>query len=524
MSAQGAVPTTGQAQSGASPAAAGPAQFIGALISLISKSDIRYQGILAQIDPAAATISLEQVKSFGTEGRLASQGRHSEEIPPAYDNVYEYVVFRAGDVKDLKIDDPNPQRSQPPPPPQQMQDPAILGARGPSGPPQGPPGPGGPGGMYGMPPPPPFGPPGGYGSPWGAPGPGSPFGPLPPPPHHMQPPPPHHRQQPQQQQQQHQEVRPSQEQAKASPAPPVAPVVPATPAIATGPQAQAKPPTADVPVEASPAVRASPPEQAPAPPLAAKAAQKNISIEDESARADGAAAADALVSELAGLAVTPQRDQTSATVMTNATGRKAATGVGAQHNLPPRPAVPHHADNSGEHQPRRRREGGGNRGQRGPRHDGIALPADASGADFDFESANAKFAKEKDALAHGGDAEANAPNGSGTLDAIPAPVAEPKSFYDKSGFFDDISSEIKERHETFNGNNNPRQNRFAEQQKNMATFGESGTSHGHGGRGGRGRGRGGRGGGRGGRGGRGTARGRGGATHHGDAVDPTLGF
>jgi protein LSM14 len=38
----------------------GPADFIGALISLVSKSDIRYQGLLAQIDPVKATIALEQ--------------------------------------------------------------------------------------------------------------------------------------------------------------------------------------------------------------------------------------------------------------------------------------------------------------------------------------------------------------------------------------------------------------------------------------------------------------------------------
>lgn len=45
---------------GGTPQAVGPAQFVGALISLISKSDIRYQGILSSIDPDKATISLEQ--------------------------------------------------------------------------------------------------------------------------------------------------------------------------------------------------------------------------------------------------------------------------------------------------------------------------------------------------------------------------------------------------------------------------------------------------------------------------------
>lgn len=131
----------------------GPGDFIGALISLISKSDIRYQGFLAQIDPVAATIALEMgecqersvktsplahipshlcplflaVRSFGTEGRLAAQGKPNDEIPPNA-NVYEFVTFKAADVKDLKIDDPHPKREQPPQQQQQgFVDPAILG-------------------------------------------------------------------------------------------------------------------------------------------------------------------------------------------------------------------------------------------------------------------------------------------------------------------------------------------------------------------------------------------------------------
>lgn len=98
------------------------AEFIGALISLISKSDIRYQGLLASINPNEATIALENVRTWGTEGRFAAQGRPQDEIP-ASDHVYEYVQFRAADVKDLKIDDPNPPKQQPQP---ALNDPAIL--------------------------------------------------------------------------------------------------------------------------------------------------------------------------------------------------------------------------------------------------------------------------------------------------------------------------------------------------------------------------------------------------------------
>ena len=105
------------------------AEFIGALISLISKSDIRYQGLLASINPEQATIALEKVRSWGTEGRLSSQGRSSEEIPPS-DHVYEYIMFRAADVKDLKIDDPNPPKQQVAPPQPVLNDPAILNVSG----------------------------------------------------------------------------------------------------------------------------------------------------------------------------------------------------------------------------------------------------------------------------------------------------------------------------------------------------------------------------------------------------------
>lgn len=46
--------------SGEAAGAAGASTFIGALISLVSRSDIRYQGFLASIDSAQATIALEK--------------------------------------------------------------------------------------------------------------------------------------------------------------------------------------------------------------------------------------------------------------------------------------------------------------------------------------------------------------------------------------------------------------------------------------------------------------------------------
>ena len=65
-------------------------------------------------------MALEQVVSFGTEGR-----RPDDEVLPS-DNVYEYIVFRGSDVKDLRIEEP-PKENKPPKPPQVPDDPAILG-------------------------------------------------------------------------------------------------------------------------------------------------------------------------------------------------------------------------------------------------------------------------------------------------------------------------------------------------------------------------------------------------------------
>jgi len=94
--------------------------FIGKPISLISHSDVRYRGILAGIDPAASTIQLSNVYSMGTEMRRPP----SEFIPPVQDP-YQYIIFRASEVKDLSVDEPAPLRSV-------HDDPAVLGASAPT--------------------------------------------------------------------------------------------------------------------------------------------------------------------------------------------------------------------------------------------------------------------------------------------------------------------------------------------------------------------------------------------------------
>lgn len=78
-------------------------------------------GTLHEINSENSTVALENVTSYGTEGR---KDNPEDEIPLS-DNVYEYIVFRGSDVKDLRIEErPAPKENKPP---QVPNDPAILG-------------------------------------------------------------------------------------------------------------------------------------------------------------------------------------------------------------------------------------------------------------------------------------------------------------------------------------------------------------------------------------------------------------
>ncbi|EDO49317.1 predicted protein, partial [Nematostella vectensis] len=71
--------------------------YIGSIINLVSKAEIRYVGTLYAIDTKESTVTLANVRSFGTEGRKVDV-----EIPPR-NEIYEYIVFRGQDIKDLNV-------------------------------------------------------------------------------------------------------------------------------------------------------------------------------------------------------------------------------------------------------------------------------------------------------------------------------------------------------------------------------------------------------------------------------------
>ncbi|KAF2861214.1 hypothetical protein K470DRAFT_270063 [Piedraia hortae CBS 480.64] len=490
-------------------------EYIGTLISLISKSDIRYTGKLHEINSEDHTVALEGVRSHGTEGRCPER-----EVAPS-DLVFEYIIFRGSDVKELSVvptpskenaipDDPaimgsirpqpirpnQPRNQSPPaavPPPYQAHQPPRL--RGPSGPHGFPGATASPGPMTG------------YGLGWGGPMGGAAaayglpvgFGPAPTHPAFQQMPigPPQRQPIPEQSTRtpaQDMAGRPPSSQPAVTQASPLAqqlPVATSTPAKAPATSAPSLPIETE-PITAGPSTAPTkkPTVQRAHPSLVAVplAVPRTLAAKSPQPPTTHPTVASPPIEQTAG----PAKAEDS-----TATARAAVAAAMARlgHPEPEADAVTQgmaQLQVEGGSAERGRGDGGRGRGRarRGGRG-GIEVPKE----DYDFEGANAKFNKEdlvKEAIA-GGDAA-----------VVEAPKSE-QAYNRKTSFFDNISSDLRDRYEG-DGHVEGRVTRREERSRNMETFGQ-GSVDGAFGRGYRGRGRGPRGGYR----GRGPRRGRGAA-------------
>ncbi|BDD59764.1 hypothetical protein MAP00_004954 [Monascus purpureus] len=543
--------------------------LIGQRFNLISKSDIRYVGTLHEINPEASTIALENVVSFGTEGR---RGNPAEEIPPSA-SVYEYIVFRGSDVKDISVAEDTKENAQPEPP-QVPDDPAILGSASRPGPPQGIP--------HSQPPPQPqvprqspsgypqpqfqgFYPP--YGQRFGPPafpsGPGFPNMPYGIPPGWFPPPGQGFPQGPGQFPPPHMPVGFGQQQPPRPGPPGVGPAVSSKPAaeLPIGEKTSSKPASRNVTPAPAPVTQSAPPPPVETKPSAPEAVQPpataaaggppGINVPQQTAppantAATAAAAAAVVPSTPAKVPPTgPRSDRippaipiatpvkpaaannsvtgtpnnvaqgTASNAITEAT-RAATAAVAAAMAKLPQPSSqqkPSRTDAAvevatkklSEMKPfdnnRTQRGGYQNRGGRGGHRNQYqgAKKVEVPNTDYDFESANAKFNKQdlvKEAIASGSPmaenqehvqhkVEAAAPSTNGT-----APQTTTVNSYNKAtSFFDNISSEARDREEGTGGRPGGREWRGEEEKRNIETFGQ-GSVDGYRNYRGRGRGRG----------------------------------
>lgn len=96
--------------------------LLGNRISLISKKNIRYEGTLYSINEANATVALQNVRSYGTEGREETDAETTFVAPQ--DQVHPYLLFRGCDIKDLHVHEASTEKPT-------TDDPAILSAGAP---------------------------------------------------------------------------------------------------------------------------------------------------------------------------------------------------------------------------------------------------------------------------------------------------------------------------------------------------------------------------------------------------------
>ncbi|KAK7891009.1 hypothetical protein WMY93_022972 [Mugilogobius chulae] len=105
----------------------GGTPYLGSKISLVSKAEIRYEGILYTIDTENSTVALakDKVEILSLEEVLMvalvrDRGPPTDRPIPPRDDTFEYIIFRGSDIKDLTVCEPPKSACSLPP------DPAIV--------------------------------------------------------------------------------------------------------------------------------------------------------------------------------------------------------------------------------------------------------------------------------------------------------------------------------------------------------------------------------------------------------------
>ncbi|KAI8339601.1 Scd6-like Sm domain-containing protein [Chlamydoabsidia padenii] len=410
--------------------------YIGSKISLISLSDIRYVGILHSINTSDSTVSLENVRSFGTEGR---RGNPEDEVVPS-DTIFDFVVFRGSDIKDLQVFEAPVKPVVPPPPPppppssssrpQGMMDPSLRHS------------------MEGYPPP--------------APPPMNPYmmPPYPPQAHQAM-----YWQSPMYSGQQRQQQQPPPPPSSSSSAAALG-QSPMQPSVASHQQQPSMPPATTLASTTSqtstPAFDATPQEQAPT-------STKQLDQQE----IDGAAVEN-LAKQVSELDVDSKETNE---ILSPPPSSSSSSPPPQQRQTNYRNG---RQNNSNYRQSNYTNYGNGSRNQQNGKQR-ISIPQ----SDFDFESSNAKFSKNdllKELFNGGTDdgkdeqynhlQQQHQPEEEKEEVVIPPP--NDQGFYNKSkSFFDDISCESKERQDQ-EGNIIDRRGKFQEERKlNLETFGQA---------------------------------------------------
>eukprot|EP01084_Bolivina_argentea_P228021 385203_1 len=78
----------------------GPQSYIGCHLQVFTKAGVRYHGTLVEMSAERATVTLQNVQIFGTEGRNAD--KNISELP-GLNQVFKYLIFSGAEIQDLIV-------------------------------------------------------------------------------------------------------------------------------------------------------------------------------------------------------------------------------------------------------------------------------------------------------------------------------------------------------------------------------------------------------------------------------------